>query len=234
MKDEAKPVALIVDDENAIRRLLRITLENEGYRVFEAENGQTALTEVVYRRPDVVVLDLALPDMEGNEVLKRIREWSKVPVLVLSVRRDVVDKVTALDNGADDYLTKPFHSDELSARLRAIRRHARESPDQPVLIGGPLEIDFSTRTVRLDGSDVHLTNIEYALLKVLAQNHGRVVTHRQLLIEVWGPNNTEQSQYLRVYVNHLRKKLSLNKSDHPVIQTEAGIGYRLRLQADSR
>lgn len=227
MSSEPRPVALIVDDEHAIRRLLRLALENEGYDVYEAETGQAALTEVVYRRPDVVVLDLALPDRDGLEVLKSLREWTRVPVLVLSVRRDVRDKVAALDQGANDYLTKPFHAEELAARLRVLRRLPMPDGEDVVYTSPHLVVDFSSREVRVDGAVVRLTATEYALLRVLARHHGKVVTHRQLLQEVWGPNAGDQSQYLRVYVNHLRRKLRSPHSAEPVILTEAGIGYRL-------
>ncbi|MDD5519429.1 MAG: response regulator [Kiritimatiellae bacterium] len=227
MSENSKPVALIVDDEVAIQRLLRIALENEGYTVYEAETGHAALTEIVYRKPDVIILDLALPDIDGLAVLRRLREWSQVPVLVLSVREEVQDKVTALDLGADDYLTKPFAADELAARLRVLRRNSRQEPEDPVFTSAHLEVDFPSRQVRFDGQEVRLTNNEYALLRVLVKYNGKVVTHRQLLREVWGPNACDQSQYLRVYVNHLRKKLQSKQLSTSLIQTEPGIGYRL-------
>lgn len=222
-----KPVALIVDDEVQIRRLLRVALESEGYAVHEAAAGQEGLAAVVFRRPDVIVLDLGLPDMDGTVVLKRLREWSQVPVLVLTVRQDVDQKVAALDLGADDYLTKPFHAAELTARLRAIRRHSPQEPAVAVYATGLLRIDFGARQVFVAGIEVHLTATEYALLRVLAQQAGRVVTHRQLLRDVWGPKSEEQSQYLRVYMNHLRRKIETAPAQPRLIKTETGIGYRL-------
>ncbi len=222
-----KPVALIVDDEVQIRRLLRVALESEGYLVHEAAAGQEGLSAAAFRRPDVIVLDLGLPDLDGAVVLKRLREWSQVPVLVLSVRQDVAGKVAALDLGADDYLTKPFHAAELTARLRAIRRHSPQEPAVAVYASGPLRVDFVARQVFVDGDEVHLTATEYALLRVLAQQAGKVVTHRQLLRDVWGPQSEEQSQYLRVYMNHLRRKIEADPTQPRLIKTETGIGYRL-------
>ena len=223
----SQPVALVIDDEVQIRRFLKLALESEGYRVFEAETGQEGLTAAVYRRPAVILLDLGLPDMDGLDVLKRLREWSKTPVLVLSVRQEIEQKVAALDQGADDYLTKPFHAAELAARLRAIRRHSPAEPTESVYCVGALILDFSTRCVTRKGQEIHLTATEYALLRVLAQHHGKVVTHRQLLREVWGPQAEDQSQYLRVYMNHLRKKIEDASDPAKLIQTESGVGYRL-------
>jgi two-component system KDP operon response regulator KdpE len=220
------PTALVIDDERQIRRLLRILLEDE-YRVFESESGRQGLADIAARRPDVVLLDLALPDLDGIEVLKRLREWSRVPVLVLSVREGSDDKVAALDNGADDYVIKPFESSELLARLRAIQRRATIGAEEPIFQAGHLAIDFNSRTVSVNGNEVKLTATEYALLKVLAQHAGKVVTHKQLLREVWGPNAEEQSQYLRVYVTHLRKRIEIADVPTKLIRTESGIGYRL-------
>lgn len=220
-------IAMVIEDEVQIRRLLRVTLESEHYRIHEAETGQEGLIGIAHHKPDVVLLDLGLPDMDGLEVLQRLREWSKAPVLVLSVRQGVEDKVAALDAGADDYLTKPFHGAELSARLRAIQRHGTTGMLAPVFECGDLKIDFAAREVRQGGQEVHLTATEYALLRVLAQNAGKVVTHRHLLREVWGPKSEEQAQYLRVYINHLRKKLG-ERADRPrLLRNEPGIGYRL-------
>jgi two-component system, OmpR family, KDP operon response regulator KdpE len=218
---------LVIDDEIQIRRLLKATLEAEHYRIYEADTGQGGLVELAHRKPDVVLLDLGLPDLDGIEVLRRLREWSPVPVIVLSVRQGVEDKVAALDAGANDYLTKPFHGAELNARLRAIQRHAAAKPTDPVFEDGPLQIDYAARTVKFEGREIHLSATEYALLRVLAQNAGKVITHRQLLREVWGPKSEEQAQYLRVYMNHLRKKLG-EQADHPrLLRNEPGIGYRL-------
>ena len=217
---------LVIDDEAPIRRLLRVALEAERYEVFEADSGRTGLAEVAFRRPDVVILDLGLPDLDGTEVVRRLREWSRVPVLILSVRQDVREKVAALDLGADDYLTKPFHPAELMARVRALRRHSPPEPEAAEFAAGPLRVDFAARQVFRDGLEVRLTATEYALLRVLARNDGRVVTHRQLLREVWGPKAEEQSQYLRVYMNHLRRKLEPDPAQPRLIRNEPGIGYR--------
>jgi two-component system KDP operon response regulator KdpE len=223
----AQSTALIVDDEIQIRRLLRASLESAGYRVLEADQGQLGISETALRRPDVVILDLGLPDLSGLDVLRRIREWSRVPVLVASVRDDPEDKVAALDAGADDYVTKPFDSTELLARLRAIQRRADLAHEAPEFISGPLRIDFVGRIVRVDSTEIHLTPIEYALLRVLALNVGKVVTHRQLLREVWGPNAEAQSQYLRVHLTHVRQKLADAGLDVRTLRTEPGVGYRL-------
>jgi len=223
----AKPLALIVDDEKSIRRLLRLALEAEGYVVHEAENGQQGLLAAAQWKPDAIVLDLGLPDLEGLEMLKRLREWSQAPVLVLTVRQSVEDKVAALDQGADDYLTKPFHTAELAARLRAMRRHAQPQPDLSFFRAGGLQVDLVARTAKLKGKELHLTPTEYSLLRVLIQHAGKIVTHRQLLREVWGPAAEEQSQYLRVYMAHLRKKIETDPDAPRLIRNEPGIGYRL-------
>jgi two-component system KDP operon response regulator KdpE len=217
----------VIDDERQIRRLLRIVLEEDRYRVLEAESGKQGLSDIALRRPDVILLDLGLPDMDGLAVLKRLREWSHVPVLILSVRDGPEDKVTALDAGADDYVIKPFESEELLARLRAIQRRAASGAEEPFFRAGSLEIDFNARAVTVKGREVKLTPTEYALIKILAQNAGRVVTHKQLLREVWGPNAEGQSQYLRVYMTHLRKKIQPAYALEKLLRTESGIGYRL-------
>jgi two-component system, OmpR family, KDP operon response regulator KdpE len=220
------PIALVIDDEPQIRKLLRILLEDE-YRIFESESGRQGLAEIAARRPDVVLLDLGLPDMDGMAVLTRLREWTRVPVLILSVREGPEDKVAALDSGADDYVTKPFESVELLARLRAIQRRGAIGTDEPDFEAGHLRIDFNSRTVSVSGNEVKLTATEYALLKVLARHAGKVVTQKQLLREVWGPNAEEQSQYLRVYMTHLRKKIEIGGAQEKLLKTESGIGYRL-------
>ena len=225
----APSTALIIDDEIQIRRLLRASLESVGYRVLEADQGQLGISETALRRPDVVILDLGLPDLSGLVVLKRIREWSRVPVLVASVRDDPEDKVAALDAGADDYVTKPFDSTELLARLRAIQRRADPAHESPEFISGPLRMDFVARMVSVGPTEIHLTPIEYALLRVLALNVGKVVTHRQLLREVWGPNAEAQSQYLRVHLTHVRQKLTEAGLNVRALRTEPGVGYRLCL-----
>ena len=216
---------LIIDDEPPIRRLLGLTLEPAGYRVCEAETGQLGLQEAAAKRPDAIILDLGLPDMDGLTALKRLREWSQTPVLVLTVRNQEADKVAALDGGADDYLTKPFGTEELLARLRAIQRRAPEA-QEPVFVSCYLTVDLAARAVSVKNREVHLTATEYALLHELVRHAGKVVTHKQLLRAVWGPNAEEQSQYLRVYITHLRKKLETDPKQK-LIKTEAGIGYRL-------
>jgi two-component system KDP operon response regulator KdpE len=219
--------ALIIDDEKQIRRLLRLALEGADFQVYEAGTGQSGLSEIVHRRPDVVLLDLGLPDMEGVKVLQRLREWSDVPVLILSVRDDAEEKVAALDAGADDYVTKPFDTAELLARVRAAQRRSLTETGEPIFSAGSLSVDFSARQVKLSGAEIRLTPTEYSLLRVLVQNAGKVVTHRQLLRTVWGEKAETQAQYLRVYVTHLRKKLQTSATAPSVIKTEVGIGYRL-------
>ena len=220
-------VALIIDDEKQIRRLLRLALEGADHQVYEAETGKAGLAEIVYRRPDIVLLDLGLPDMEGVKVLRNLREWSDVPVLILSVRDDAEEKVAALDAGADDYVTKPFDTAELLARVRAAQRRSLTETGEPIFKSGSLCVDFSARQVKLDGKEIKLTPTEYSLLRVLVQNAGKVVTHRQLLRTVWGEKAESQAQYLRVYVTHLRKKLEADANAPSLIKTEVGIGYRL-------
>lgn len=220
-------VALIIDDEKQIRRLLRLALERADHQVYEAATGQSGLEEIVYRRPDIVLLDLGLPDMEGVKVLRRLREWSDVPVVILSVRDDAEEKVEALDAGADDYVTKPFDTAELLARVRATQRRSLTETGDPVFKSGSLCVDFSARQVKLSGTEIKLTPTEYSLLRVLVQNAGKVVTQRQLLRTVWGEKAESQAQYLRVYVTHLRKKLETNANAPSLIKTEVGIGYRL-------
>jgi two-component system KDP operon response regulator KdpE len=220
------PSVLIVDDEVQIRRLLRVALESQGYAVYEAETGQLGLQEVALRRPDVVVLDLGLPDLDGLEVLRRLREWSIVPVVVLTVRDDEAEKVTVLDAGADDYVTKPFSTVELLARLRAAQRRARPAEESAVFTRGELTVDLIARRVTRAGVELKLTATEYALLRLFVRHAGRVLTHRQILREVWGPASEEHRQYLRVYVTHLRAKIERDPSHPELIQTETGIGYR--------
>jgi len=227
-----KLTALVIDDERQIRKLLRIILEEQNYRVLEAETGRQGLADVAQRKPDVVLLDLGLPDMDGVVVLKRLREWTHAPVLILSVRESVEQKIAALDAGADDYVTKPFDAAELLARLRAIQRRVPGIEETAYFQTGHLAIDFSSHVVTVSGREVKLTATEYALLRVLALNAGKVVTHGHLLREVWGPNAADQSQYLRVYMNHLRKKIELPQGKQKLLKTESGIGYRLALLED--
>ena len=219
--------ALVIDDEKQIRKLLRIILEEEHYHVLESETAKQGILDAAARKPDVILLDLGLPDMDGVAVLTRVREWSQVPILILSVRDGPEDKIAALDAGADDYVTKPFEAGELLARLRAIQRRSAGASNEPFFRGGSLEIDFNARLVTVKGREVKLTATEYALLKMLAQHAGKVVTHKQLLREVWGPNAEKQSQYLRVYMTHLRKKIDPLNTNERLLRTESGIGYRL-------
>ncbi|HZV34451.1 MAG TPA: response regulator [Verrucomicrobiae bacterium] len=232
-KERPTPVALIIDDEVQIRRLLKISLEANGYKVFEAANGELGLAEAAQRRPDIVVLDLGLPDMDGVTVLKRLREWSNVPVVVLSVRDGEDDKIAALDNGADDYLTKPFGTGELLARLRVAQRHSLPAPEAAVFQTGHLEVDLVARSVQVKGKPVKLTATEYALLQLFVRHAGKVLTHRQILKEVWGPTYQEQTHYLRVYMTHLREKIEETPSQPELLITESGIGYRLMIKPPS-
>ncbi len=214
--------ALIIDDEIQIRRLLRLALESRDYVVREAETGRLGLQEAAFHRPDVVLLDLGLPDMDGLEVLKNLREWSAVPVLILSVRDQEDVKVAALENGADDYVTKPFSTAELVARLAVIQRR-HHGGDSPEIVVGPLTMHLDRHEVVLAGEPLKMSPTEYSFLLALARHAGKIVTQRQLLREVWGQQGDGQTHYLRVYANHLRKKLG----DKLVIQNEPGIGYRL-------
>ncbi len=222
-----KPTALVIDDEVQMRRLLRVNLEAHGYRVVEACTGQEGITEAAQCRPDVVILDLGLPDLDGVRVLQRLREWSRVPVVVLSVRDREDDKIAALDQGADDYVTKPFSTGELLARLRVAQRRAQPATELTVFRSGQLEVDQTARLVRLKGQEVKLTATEYSLLRLFVQHAGKVLTHRQILREVWGPTYVEQTHYLRVYVAHLREKLEADPARPRLLITEPGIGYRL-------
>jgi two-component system KDP operon response regulator KdpE len=221
-----RPVALIIDDEVQIRRLLRVALEAENYQVHEAETGQQGLAEIASRRPAVILLDLGLPDIDGLDVLKRLREWSEAPVLILSVRDDEAGKVAALDAGADDYVTKPFSTPELLARLRAAQRKTRPEEEVSIFKTGDLIVDLTARVVTRGGTEVKLTATEYALLRLFVRHAGRVLTHRHILREIWGPKSEEHRQYLRVYVTHLRQKIEPDSSHPRLIKTEPGIGYR--------
>ena len=220
------PVALIIDDEVQIRRLLRVVLEGENYQVREAKTGQEGLTEIARRRPDIILLDLGLPDMDGIAVLKRLREWSETPVLVLTVRDDEQEKVAALDGGAEDYVTKPFSTPELLARLRAAQRKTRPAEEIAVFKRGDLVVDLTSHVVTRAGHEIKLTATEYALLRLFARHPGRVLTHRYILREIWGPKSEEHRQYLRVYVTHLRQKIESDPANPSLVITEPGIGYR--------
>lgn len=225
-------LVLVVDDEIQIRRFLRISLEANGYAIEEAENGHDAVLKVARLRPDLIILDLGLPDLDGLEVIKRLREWSQVPVIVLSVRDTDRDKVALLDAGADDYLTKPFSVDELLARMRTAQRHARQE-DQPAIFAcGHIQVDLARRMVTRHGEPVKLTPTEYALLRLLVQNAGKVLTHRQILQEVWGKEYVDETHYLRVYFAQLRQKLEDDPTLPNLIHTEPGVGYRLYCKED--
>ena len=221
-----QPEVLVIDDEVQIRRLLRVTLEGAGYRVREAEGGEMGLVDAATKRPDAIVLDLGLPDLPGIQVLKRVREWSRLPVLILSVRGQEADKIEALDAGADDYLSKPFGGGELLARLRAMLRRVQSPEEESNARFGDVEVDFARRVVTKAGAVVKLTPKEYALLRLLLLHRGKVITHRQILRELWGPKAEEQTQYLRVYMTHLRQKLEDEPNQPKYFRTESGIGYR--------
>jgi two-component system KDP operon response regulator KdpE len=228
---EPKPKILVVDDELAMRRFLRVSLHANGYELVEAENAEQGITQAAAYTPDLILLDLGLPDQDGLVVTQRLREWSQTPIIVLSARGQEQDKVQALDAGADDYLTKPFGVGELLARIRVALRHAAAGPGgEPELRVGELRVDLGRRQVWLNAEEVHLTPIEYKLLALLAKHAGRVLTHRQLLHEVWGPNAGDQVQYLRVYMAQLRHKLEREPGRPRYLVTEPGVGYRLRLE----
>ena len=218
---------LVIDDEVQIRRLLKITLEAAGIDVVEADTGRIGLEEAARAHPDAVVLDLGLPDMSGLEVLKQLREWSKVPVLVLTVLAAEADKVSALDAGADDYLTKPFGSAELLARIRAILRRMPEENEPSAVKFGDIEVDLAARIVKKAGAEVRLTAKEYAMVRLLVVHRGKVVTHGQMLRELWGPKAEENTHYLRVHMTHIRQKLEAEPHKPRHLRTESGIGYRL-------
>ncbi len=231
------PVAILIEDEPQIRRFVRAALEAEGWQVHEAETARRGLLDAGTRKPDLLVVDLGLPDGDGLELIRDVRGWSNVPIVVLSARADEADKIAALDAGADDYLTKPFGVGELLARVRANLRRPRSangdasSPDSgeadTLFRFGTVEVDRQARLVRRNGAEVHLTPLEYRLLTVLIANVGRVMTHRQLLREVWGPSHAQQSHYLRIYMGHLRQKLETDPAQPRHLLTETAVGYRL-------
>lgn len=221
---------LLVEDELPIRRFLRPAVEAAGWRLIETENGQGGLLEASQSRPDVIILDLGLPDIDGIEVVRRVREWSAVPIIILSARGQEKDKIAALDEGADDYVQKPFNVGELIARVRVALRHAASQAQpsaQSTIIVGDIRIDLHRRVVTKSGQDVHLTPLEYKLLTTLARHAGLVMTHRQLLRDVWGPGHAEDSTYLRMFVRQLRHKLEANPAQPKHLLTEVGVGYRL-------
>jgi two-component system KDP operon response regulator KdpE len=222
------PRILVVDDERAIRRLLRASLGAHGYQVFEAATAQQGLEATTTVRPDLIILDLGLPDLDGIDVTRQLREWSKVPIVVLSVRGHDGDKIAALDAGADDYLTKPFSTGELLARIRVAMRHATREAEEPVVATGELVVDLSHRLIKLAGREISVTPIEYLLLKTLALHAGKVLLHRHLLREVWGPGYDHDSNLLRVNISKLRHKIESDPARPQYILTEPGVGYRLR------
>ena len=226
------PIVLVVEDEPQMRRFLRASLTPHGFRVVEAKTAAEAMALATAHLPELVLLDLGLPDADGLEVVRALREWSRTPVIVLSARDREGDKVLALDAGADDYLTKPFGTGELMARIRVALRHAQAQASTaapvPVIEVGPLRLDLTARTVTRDGKELRLTPIEYRLLVLLAKNAGKVLTHRQILLDVWGPPHAGQTHYVRVYMAELRKKLEDDPARPRLVVTEPGVGYRLR------
>jgi len=236
-----QPVVILIEDETQIRRFVRAALEADGWQVFEADTARRGLADAGTRKPDLLIVDLGLPDGDGIDVIRDVRGWSNVPIIVLSARTNEADKIAALDAGADDYLTKPFGLGELMARVRAnLRRPRTVSNETANDLGnegdanfrfGEVEVDRSKRLVRSKGAEVHLTPIEYRLLTVLVANVGRVMTHRQLLREVWGPSHADQSHYLRIYMGHLRQKLEADPAQPRHLLTESGVGYRLLADA---
>lgn len=222
---------LVVDDERAIRRYLHAALNAQGYTVYEASGGKEALNMVISDRPDLIILDLGLPDMDGVEVTRQLREWTQIPIIILSVREQESDKIEALDSGADDYLTKPFSSGELLARMRAALRRSMESTSEPIFEMDNLMVDLARRQVKVGGEEISLTPTEYDLLRVLVQNAGRVLTHRQLLRQVWGSAYESEAHLLRVNMSNLRRKIEPDATRPRYIITEPGVGYRLRTQA---
>ncbi len=220
---------LVIDDEIQIRRLLRVSLDKQGFTVHEAGTGEEGLQMALGKKPDIVLLDLGLPDMEGAEVLVKLRSWSSVPVIVLSVRNAEEDIVRLLDAGADDYLIKPFNTGELVARMKVAIRHHAPQEAQEVFVSGRLSVDLLNRVVMVAGETVKLTPTEYSLLRLFVQHAGRILTHGQILREVWGPNTDEDTNYLRVYITGLRKKIEENPQMPELITTEPGVGYRLRM-----
>jgi two-component system KDP operon response regulator KdpE len=225
-----KPVIVVIDDDVQIRRLLRVILEADCYRVFEAADGRHGLEEVDVRRPDVVVLELGLPDMEGVDVLLRLREWTSVPVVILSDRDGEQDKVMALRNGADDYLTKPFSTTELLARLQVAQRHAQPETEGTVFRSGPLTVDLASRSVKVNGKPVKLTGTEYALLRLFVRHAGKVLMYPQIMEAVWGPGQREKTNYLHVYMRYLREKIETVPAKPQLLVNETKVGYLLKIE----
>ncbi len=226
--NEDKPRVLVVDDEQAILRFLRVALESQAYAVFEAVSGQEALSGAVAHKPDIIILDLGLPDIDGVEVTRLLRQWTQIPIIILSVRGSESDKIAALDAGADDYLTKPFGVGELLARLRAALRRSAQPAGEPVFTNGDLKVDLTRRLVTVAGHEVQLTPNEYDLLRVLVAHAGKVLTHRHLLREVWGTGYEQDFHILHVNISNLRRKIEPDSARPQFIITEAGVGYRLK------
>ncbi|WGS87839.1 two-component system response regulator KdpE [Methylomonas sp. UP202] len=227
-----EPVIIVVEDDPSIRRFLRTGLTTHGFAVFEAETGKQGLIEAGVRKPDLLILDLGLPDMDGVDVIRSLRAWSAVPIIVLSARSNEQHKIDALDAGADDYLTKPFGFGELLARIRVALRHANrgaEGAGEAVFTAGNLRVDLQNRLVSVADEDVHLTPIQYRLLAVLIKHAGKVLTHRQILKEVWGPSSQENAHYLRIYMSQLRQKLEADPTQPQHLLTESGVGYRFKV-----
>ncbi len=226
---DSGPRVLVIDDEGQIRRFLRTGLQGHGYLVLEASSGNAGLDQIANAKPDLVILDLGLPDMDGVEVIRHLREWSQVPVIILSVREREQDKIAALDAGADDYLTKPFGIGELLARMRVALRRSTQVAEEPIFRTGELKVDLARRLVTIGEREIKLTPTEYGILKYLVAHAGKVVTHQQLLRGVWGPEYQNEAHYVRVYVGQLRQKLERDSARPHYILTEPGVGYRLRV-----
>lgn len=218
---------LVIDDEKQIRRMLNIALTGNGYNIAEAATGNDGLNQAIVFHPDIIILDLGLPDCDGHEVISKLREWTQIPIIILSVREQESEKITALDAGADDYITKPFIIGELLARIRVALRRSAKTVDEPILVFGEISLDIARRIVTLKGEELKLTPTEYEILKYMALKADRVVTQQQLLRAIWGPNHQEHTHYLRIYMGQLRHKIEADPTQPRYILTEAGIGYRL-------
>ncbi|RJP63991.1 MAG: response regulator [Ignavibacteriales bacterium] len=226
---DTQPKILIIDDENQIRKILKIALEAKGYKIIEAANGNEGVVNAATNHPELIILDLGLPDKDGISVLKDIREWSQIPIIILTVRNAEEDIINALNSGADDYLTKPFNTGELIARINANLRRSAQIQNNSIFINGPLKIDLVSHIASNNDQEIKLTATEYSLLVLFAKNIGKVLTHRFILKEIWGPSYIDQSQYLRVFVGQLRKKIEEDPSNPKMIVTESGVGYRMVL-----
>jgi two-component system KDP operon response regulator KdpE len=224
------PKILLIEDEQEIRRFLRVALGSHGYRLAESATGKEGVLQAATGQPDLMILDLGLPDLDGMEVIRQVRQWSQMPIVILSARGQEHEKVKALDAGADDYLTKPFSVSELVARIRVALRHAAQGAGEPVFVLDSLRVDLARRQVFIGDREVHLTPIEYRLLTTMIKHAGKVITHRQLLTEVWGPDSVFETHYLRVYMAQLRRKLEVDPARPRFLLTEPGVGYRLASQ----